>query len=402
MRALLSSRCSLPLLAMTLFIGWASLGSADPPPDADSLKAEEEYGRRSSRIRIGGGEIEFDDGSVITIDRDAIRVSVEEALRQAEEAIEEIEDIKSDYRVVRRSDKVRLGKDIHIARYELINGDVVAVGGGVTVEGKVAGDVVAVFGDVRLENTAVVNGEAISVFGQLVEKPGSHVRGQTVSVGPQVICERLWEDECLPPFMLKRGWLSLFSLAMMGILVVVALLVSLIFRESIGRVNTAIRGDILKSWLYGLLAEIILFVVSLILVITIVGIPLVILLWLLVGLACLWAFAGISLRVGEAVSGDSAGSRSRSGHVFIGAVIVLLVPAIARILSIIGGVFWGPALGIRVLGSLVAWFALTTGLGAVVMTRFGTREYGRKEQKAGTPTPGPQAEPPAGPEVQQA
>jgi len=398
MRALLFDRRCLLLVAMTLFIGWASLGFADQqdPQEADSLAVEEEYGRKSSRIRISGGEIEFDDGAVIRIDRDAIRISVEEALREAEEAIEEIEDLECEYHMIRRSDKVRLGEDVYVGRRELVNGDVVSVGGDVIIEGKVAGDAVAVFGDIRLEHTAVVNGEAVSVFGRLIEEPGSHVRGQSISIGPDFICGRLWEDSSCPPFMFKRGWWSMASLVLMGILILISLLVAMVFRDGIGRVNAAVRGDVLKAWLFGLLTEVVLFVVTLILTITVIGIPLAVLLWIVVGLACLWAFVGVSLRVGEAVSGNSAGSRSKVGHVFVGALVLLLVPAIARILSIIGGMFWGPALGIRILGSLIVWFALTTGLGAVVMTRFGTREYGRNQDVPVSPAP------PPGPEIQQA
>ncbi len=391
MRALSPRRCFLPLVAAALILGCVSPGFADrqAEPKPDSLEAGQKFERKARRIQIGEGQIQFDDGSMIAIDKDAIRISVEEAMKEAERTIVEMnidvsdsEDSDSDarFRVVRRSDKVRFGEDVRVGPNELVNGDVVAVGGDVTIEGKVAGDVVSVFGDLQLESTAIVNGEAVSVFGRLVQEPGARVRGQTVSVGPDFICGKIWENSNCPSFVLKRGWLSAASLALMGILIIITLLVAMVFRDGVGRVNDAIRKDVLKSWLYGLLTEVILFIVTLILAVTIIGIPLAVLLWIIVGLACLWAFAGVSLRVGEAFAGDSAGSRSRTGHVFIGAIVILIVPAIARILSIIGGIFWGPALGVRILGSLITWFALTTGLGAVVVTRFGTRNAGRREE----------------------
>ncbi|MCK4546214.1 MAG: polymer-forming cytoskeletal protein [Candidatus Eisenbacteria sp.] len=395
MRALLLDRWCIPILAVTLLVGWASVVPATG--QSDPGEQEEIVEKKAKRIRIGAGQVVIDDDIVVDIDSKAIQMSIEEALREAEEALEGIENDLT-YRKVHRSNKVHVGDNVYVDIDEMVNGDVVAVGGNVTIEGKVAGDVVAVFGNVFLENTAVVNGQAVAVFGRIVEEPGARVRGETVSVGPGMLFGNIFGEACCPASFNWR-WVPLASLVGMGLLLIVVLLVALVFREGTERVTAAIRRDLLKSWLYGLLAEIILMVVTIVLCITIIGIPVVILLWLAAGLACLWAFAGVAVRAGEAISGIPGSAASRAGTLLIGALAILGVSIIARILSLVGGFFWGPALGIRILGSAITWFALTTGLGAVCMTRFGTRAA---NGRAAAAAPVPPAVPPAprAPEVQ--
>ena len=80
-------------------------------------------------------------------------------------------------------DVVRFGSDIAIREGQTVVGDVVAMGGDVTVDGHVEGDVVAMGGDVSLGPTGRVDGQVVTLGGQLHERPGSHVGGQRVSAG---------------------------------------------------------------------------------------------------------------------------------------------------------------------------------------------------------------------------
>jgi hypothetical protein len=85
--------------------------------------------------------------------------------------------------VSRSGDVVRFGSDIHVRSGQTIAGDVVAMGGDVTVDGHVEGDVVAMGGDVILNATGEVDGQVVTLGGQLREQPGSHVGGQRVTAG---------------------------------------------------------------------------------------------------------------------------------------------------------------------------------------------------------------------------
>jgi hypothetical protein len=80
-------------------------------------------------------------------------------------------------------DVVRMGENIEVGPNETVEGDVVAIGGTVTVYGHVLGDVVSVGGGIRLKSTANVNGDVVCVGGTVEREEGATVLGQNVSVG---------------------------------------------------------------------------------------------------------------------------------------------------------------------------------------------------------------------------
>jgi hypothetical protein len=77
-------------------------------------------------------------------------------------------------------DLVCIGCSIHVKG---TCGDVVAIGGGVFIEGTARGDVVAIGGGARLTDTAHVNGDLVTIGGGLSRDPGSTVGGDVVSQG---------------------------------------------------------------------------------------------------------------------------------------------------------------------------------------------------------------------------
>ncbi len=83
--------------------------------------------------------------------------------------------------VVRTGDLTRVGSDIHIEKDEVVNGDVTAMRGDVTVDGTVNGSVVSFGGDVILNSTARVEGDVVCIGGQLREEPGAYVSGERVT-----------------------------------------------------------------------------------------------------------------------------------------------------------------------------------------------------------------------------
>ncbi|MBI5709719.1 MAG: polymer-forming cytoskeletal protein, partial [Candidatus Eisenbacteria bacterium] len=78
-------------------------------------------------------------------------------------------------------DLSRVGSDIHIESDEVVEGDVMAIRGDVTVDGHVEGSVVAMGGDVYLSSTARVDRDVVCVGGKLHEEPGATVRGERVT-----------------------------------------------------------------------------------------------------------------------------------------------------------------------------------------------------------------------------
>src|SRR5262245_60412185 len=85
----------------------------------------------------------------------------------------------------RDGDRVQFGSSIHIRQGEVVDGDVVAIGGAVTIDGEVRGDVVAVGGGMTLGPTASVSENVVVVGGPLSRDPAARIGGrvQTVGVG---------------------------------------------------------------------------------------------------------------------------------------------------------------------------------------------------------------------------
>jgi len=76
---------------------------------------------------------------------------------------------------------IRFGQDIHVDVGETVQGDVVAMGGDVTIEGTVKGSVTAMGGDVHLLPGARVDDDVVCLGGTLVEDAGASVGGQRVT-----------------------------------------------------------------------------------------------------------------------------------------------------------------------------------------------------------------------------
>jgi hypothetical protein len=75
---------------------------------------------------------------------------------------------------------MRVGSDIHVETDQVVIGDVMAVGGDITVDGHVEGDVVAMGGDVYVNSGGKVDGDVVCMGGQLHEQEGAVIGGQRV------------------------------------------------------------------------------------------------------------------------------------------------------------------------------------------------------------------------------
>ena len=71
--------------------------------------------------------------------------------------------------------------DIVIESDRRVRGDVVSIGGDVTVYGEIDGDVVSVFGDINLKENANVDGDVVAPFGKITEDEGVYIRGDKSS-----------------------------------------------------------------------------------------------------------------------------------------------------------------------------------------------------------------------------
>jgi hypothetical protein len=184
------------------------------------------------------------------------------------------------------------------------------------------------------------------------------------------------------------------------ILGALAALMYLLARRPVERMAYRIAQSPWKAALVGLVAQILFFpvlVLSIVLLaISIIGIPLLLAV----------PFALVALAIGMLIGftavarilGGAAESRFGWQHdnpfvaVLIGVGIIMLVSFFASVLGIPGGPLGVFAVILGILGFVLQYAAWTVGLGALLLTRFGTR-YGWGE----APGPGTPAVPPATP-----
>jgi len=295
-------------------------------------------------------------------------------------------------------DRVRVGASVHVGEDEVVDGDVVAVLGSVSVDGRVTGDVVSVMGSVNLGEDAIVDGEVVVVGGTLNREPGAVIEGgvEEVAWGPNV---HFGGPEFHAPFLEGVGGL-IMTIIWITVLGALAALMYLLARRPVERMAYRISESPWKAALVGLVAQILFFpvlVLSIVLLaISIIGIPLLLAV----------PFALVALAIGMLIGftavarvlGSSAENRFGWQHdnpfvaVLIGVGLIMLVSFFASVLGIPGGPLGVFAVILGILGFVLQYAAWTVGLGALLLTRFGTR-YGWGE----APGPGTPAMPPAPP-----
>jgi hypothetical protein len=161
--------------------------------------------------------------------------------------------------------------------------------------------------------------------------------------------------------------------------VITALLLSAA-RRPVARIGRSAGAEPGRAFLLGLAAEIFLLpalaAASVALMITIVGIPLLLLMWPLamigVLLALLLGFTAVVCRIGEVME-DRFGWRANSAMLAtaIGLVLVLGPTVLARVLTLAPEPLRGGAFALLAGGVILEYIVWTIGLGAALMTGLG-------------------------------
>jgi hypothetical protein len=279
----------------------------------------------------------------------------------------------------RMGTRVRFGQSVVVQEDEIITEDVVAILGSVIVRGAVRGDVVAVGGSVTLGPKAQVDGDVTAVGGMVHLDPGAGIRGEISEVTFRLpdVRPRAWHVHREH----RVGMAALavvFTLMRLLLIAVLAALVLLVAPIAVERIGRSAATEPAKAILVGLAAQIlflplVIFIVV-VLSVSIIGIPLlslVPLLFVLFLIAMLVGFTGVAWRVG----GWFRSRASAPGPYTLlawGVVLLGMLSLAGRIAWVPGGPLTLVALTLSIAGFVVEYVAWTVGLGAVLLTRFGT------------------------------
>jgi hypothetical protein len=288
----------------------------------------------------------------------------------------------------RSSDRVRIGGGVQVNSDETIDGDVVAVGGGANVDGPVRGDVVAIGGGVTLGSHADVDGDVTVIGGTLTRDPAARVGGEIHEIGLGDV--NFWPGlrRGRPPFRGPNGVFvgsafgSVFALVStvtrLGVLCILASIVLLFGREYVERVSLRAASEPMKAGLVGVLIQLLFFPVLLatifVMLITIIGIPLLVLIpFALLAFALLFlvGFTAVAYDVGRLATSRFGWDGQNPYLVAAMGIAVVLSPVLlSRLIGLAGGLVWPITGTLLVLGLLAEYLVWTVGLGSVALVRF--------------------------------
>ncbi len=198
-------------------------------------------------------------------------------------------------------DRAVMGSDIVIREGETVH-DVAATGGDVVVHGTVQGDVAVMGGDVRVSDTGHVFGDVSVAGGEIDLEEGGRIDGSRSAIGSSDAAQAMLGLAGGRRHAHRGGgfFSNLFgSLAQGAAFFVLALLLSVFAKDRINAVTEEIRKRPVESFGRGLVGVLAVPVLTVLLVITVIGILVVPFLWIAAGLATFAGMTSIALLVGE-------------------------------------------------------------------------------------------------------
>jgi hypothetical protein len=277
---------------------------------------------------------------------------------------------------------LRVFRDYDLAAGATASEPVVVLGGTATINGHVEDDVVVLGGHLKLGPTAVVDGDVFTAGSDPTIDPAAHVKGKVDQAGIDLPGLGLgWGGFGVP-----RGWWPFASFGAMvmrlGLVLTISLLFTLIapgwVRSMSGR-----AADVGASGVVGAIVEVlfvpVLLIITLGLVISVVGIPLLgAIPFVLAGVALLWVggFAAVAVTLGARLRG-SRGDRASAPYLDLltGFLAITGVTIIAHFIGLAPG--WISPFGwmVRTTGLLIEYVAWTIGLGAALSTLLVGRRF---------------------------
>lgn len=257
-----------------------------------------------------------------------------------------------------------------------VDGDVVILGGNLDADGLITGNVVSIGGNVDLGDNAVVENDIVVFGSNLDQALGASVGGDIVDEMTGPLSFNFSRDYNMPAF--RLGVNPFFRLIWFGLRAllwaILAVVLVLFLPKQLDQIGTTVVRQPLVSGGLGLLTMFIVPVVLLLLLITLICSPLSLLGMLALGVA--WAFGLIALglelgkRLAKILNQEWAPALSAGVGTLL---LVIVLNGLRAVVPCIGWVF--PAI------------AGMVGLGAVILTRFGSQPYPQAAPFEAAPPP---------------
>lgn len=291
-------------------------------------------------------------------------------------------------------DLVVFGGNVTVEEDANLNGNLVVFGGTISSNGNLNGDVVVFGGQIALDENAVVAGDVVTIGGQLTQAEGAKIKGEVVkNVSPdiQIPSGRIPPDVTPPSvnFDFNTFWTVAGIFYRAVILAALAMLVVVFLKPQMENVSQAIVSQPVMSGGVGLLTvfggPISIVVVALVMIITLILIPVaaVVVFLGVLAIALAWLFGMIALgnEVGERFTQSINQSWAPAFTAGFGTFLLMLVGGAIGEIPCVGWLF------VALIGFV--------GIGAAVLTRFGTRPLQPVPVSTATPPVNTEQLPPA-------
>ncbi len=260
------------------------------------------------------------------------------------------------------------GQTVTVKKGDVVCGDLTLFGGEAIIHGEVDGDVIAFGGNVVVDGT--ITGDITVYGGNLASRPGTSIDGdiricgghwvETVNVtlhGSVIDCATGIQT------VIANSTGTVFRFWSVLIWSIIGALLTLFLPEHVVIVRATIKNKARRSFMLGLLSLLLAPIILTVLIALIVSLPLAIFLVIVLGIGWVLGTVAIGRMVGEYILHLCAPQQNNALlQVVLGLVVLTLIsslPYIGWIVSIGGGML---------------------GLGAVLLSRFGTRFYNQPKQ----------------------
>ncbi|HTX80075.1 MAG TPA: polymer-forming cytoskeletal protein [Longilinea sp.] len=256
---------------------------------------------------------------------------------------------------------VVVGGDAELAAGSTINGDVVFVGASANIGGTITGNVVCIGGSDTFTDTSVVDGNLTAVGGSQTISPNATIRGTRSLNGPvnyQVDLNPPSRADSFMNYLLNPISQVLWNVFYVLAMTALAALVALLFPRPTVRVADGVAAQPLIAIAVGLLGLPVYLVVFVVMCITLILIPVALISIPALLVALIFGWIGVGYEIGRRLAAASHQQWAEPLTAGIGTLVLGVVTA---------AIGWIPCLG-----WLVNFFIGLLGLGAIVISRFGT------------------------------
>jgi hypothetical protein len=280
---------------------------------------------------------------------------------------------------LRGDDRVVIGpRGVTVAEGEVVYGNAVAVGGHLLVLGEVQGDAVSIGGGVELGPRAIVGRNVVTIGGELQRDPGAQIGGEVQDVGWgggqfDDWWRRAWSGVAPAGPIFSATFALCVTMARVALICLLSGLILLLGREYVERISARAAAEPLKAGLIGLFSQILflplLIAATIVLVVTIIGIPLLLLMpFLILGfcVVALIGFTGVAHHVGRLFAAKAGWTLGPYAATLVGILAIVSPLLLARFAALL----LPTTFGFGLIGLLVEYLAWTVGFGAVALTRF--------------------------------